>query len=159
VASRQPTFYSAVFVLLQNEKGEVLLQKRQNTGYMDGRYDASMSGHVELHENIYEAAIRELAEEVGVEAMEQDLELVMLSQMDVDRPYLNYTFVCRKWAGTPQIMEPEKNSELVWYTIDSLPADLTPTMALLRERQLRVDTSRIEYVDEARLVYLDNWTK
>jgi 8-oxo-dGTP diphosphatase len=151
VANHQPLFHSAIFVLLQNEKGEVLLQKRQNTGFMDERYDASASGHVEPLESLNDAAVRETAEEVGVIVQHGDLELIMLSQMDVDRPYLNYIFLCKKWQGEPRIMEPEKNSELTWYSIDNLPDDLTPTMALLQERKMQADTSKVEYVNVERM--------
>lgn len=154
MANHQPHFYSAVFVLLQNEIGEVLLQKRQNTGYMDERYDASSSGHVEPHESIYLAAIRETAEEIGVIVEPDHLELIMLSQMDVDRPYLNYIFLCKKWQGEPKIMEPEKISDLNWYLHDGLPDELTPTIALLRERQMQSDVSKVEYVNAERLKQL-----
>lgn len=40
----------AVFLILtREEKGQkqVLLQERCNTGYMDGKYDTSRSGHLE----------------------------------------------------------------------------------------------------------------
>lgn len=151
MSSRQPIFYSAVFVLLQNENGEVLLQKRQNTGYMDGRYDTSMSGHVEAGESVYDAAVRETAEEIGVSIQSEGLELIMLSQMDADRPYLNYTFVCKKWEGEPKIMEPEKNGELSWLSLKDLPDELTPTLALIRERGVNANISKIQYVDTERL--------
>ncbi len=36
----------AVFVVLRNGNGEVLLQQRANTGYLDGYWDLP-SGHVE----------------------------------------------------------------------------------------------------------------
>ncbi len=154
--TRSPIFYSAVFVVLENENGDYLLQKRQNTGYMDGYYDASMSGHVEMSESVYDAALRELTEEIGVTATKENLELVMLSQMDVDRPYLNYTFICKEWAGEPRVMESDKNSELIWRTASSMPDKMTPTMELLRVRSFAKDTSVVEYVDSNRFKELMN---
>lgn len=147
MSDRQPIFHSAVFVLLENELGEFLLQKRQNSGYMDGRYDFSASGHVELDESVYTAATREVQEEIGVVIDPDDLELMMLVQMDVDRAYLNYIFYSRKWQGTPEIRETEKISQLGWYSKADLPDKLVPTMALLREKGFRADTTRVEYVD------------
>jgi len=32
---RQANFYAAVYAIIQNEKGEILFQKRKNTGFMD----------------------------------------------------------------------------------------------------------------------------
>ena len=156
MSTRTPIFYSAVFILLKNEKGEYLLQKRQNTGYMDDCYDASMSGHVEEHESVYDAALRELSEEINVSAQTKDLELIMLTQMDVDRQYLNYVFVCDHWHGEPQIMEPQKNSQLKWFAPDDIPTNATPTLMLLRERNFQNDTSKVEYVNTDRFAKLCN---
>lgn len=48
-------------MLIRNsEKGEeILLQRRQNTGYMDGFYDLSASCHVEKNEQMTTSLIRE----------------------------------------------------------------------------------------------------
>ena len=46
---------SAVMLLLTREKDnqeEILFQKRKNTGYCDGFFDLSASGHVEKNESI-----------------------------------------------------------------------------------------------------------
>ena len=46
--------------------GSVLLQLRQNTGYMDGCWAAGAAGHVELGETAADAAVREVHEELGL---------------------------------------------------------------------------------------------
>ena len=46
---------SAVMLLLTREKDnqeEILFQKRKNTGYCDGFFDLSASGHVEKNESM-----------------------------------------------------------------------------------------------------------
>ena len=59
---------SYVYLLREGAAGtEVLLQLRQNTGYMDGRWAAAAAGHVERGETAYDAARREALEEVGVD--------------------------------------------------------------------------------------------
>ena len=56
-----------VFLLRDGTGGpEVLLQLRQNTGYMDDHWAAAAAGHVEQGETAYDAAHREAAEEIGV---------------------------------------------------------------------------------------------
>ena len=45
----------------------MLLQLRQNTGFMDGHWAAAAAGHVEKGETAYDAARREAAEEIGVD--------------------------------------------------------------------------------------------
>ena len=58
---------SAVMLLLtkeENGKEQILLQKRKNTGYMDGHWDCSVSGHVEYMESMKMAMQRETKEEL-----------------------------------------------------------------------------------------------
>lgn len=145
--ARSPMFYSAVFVLLENDAGEVLLQRRINTGFMDGHYDMSATGHVDDgSEYIVDAAIRETKEEIGVDIAPGDLIMVMAAQMNADRPYLNYTFLCKKWQGEPTIMEPEKCDDLKWVKKDKLPELLTPTLHLLKGRKFS-EMLGFEYMD------------
>lgn len=115
----------AVFVGLRNKKGEILLQQRANTGFMDGFWDFSASGHLEADESIRECAIRELKEEIGVDAHEDDLKLIHVNQNKFDLPYLNFTFILDKWQGQPVICEPEKCSDLRYFKIDELPEKCT----------------------------------
>jgi hypothetical protein len=35
---RNSEYYAAVYGIIENEKGEILLMKRINTGFMDGKY-------------------------------------------------------------------------------------------------------------------------
>lgn len=58
---------SYVFLLRESEGGtEVLLQWRQNTGYMDHHWAAAAAGHVEKGETASQAAQREATEEIGI---------------------------------------------------------------------------------------------
>lgn len=120
----------AVFLLLLRENPnmigtkQILLQKRQNTGYMDNMYDACASGHLDPNESILEAMKREAKEEIGINIEKEDLELVTTyhaSSKDNEVEYLRFYFVPKKITGEPQIGEPEKCSELVWVDVDSLP--------------------------------------
>jgi isopentenyldiphosphate isomerase len=61
--------HRVVHVLVFNQKGELLLQKRSMTkDVAPGRWDTSVGGHVDPGETLEEAARRELREELGVEA-------------------------------------------------------------------------------------------
>jgi len=59
---------SAVMLFLvrknKNDEDEILFQKRKNTGYSDGYYDLSASGHVENNESMKKAMCREAKEEI-----------------------------------------------------------------------------------------------
>ncbi len=107
---------------------EVLLQLRQNTGYMDDHWAAAAAGHVEKGETAYDAARREAAEEIGI----TDLELEFVTAMQrtqsgepIDER-IDFFFTCRSWSGTPRILEAAKSAGLEWFPLASLPDPVVP---------------------------------
>jgi len=59
--------HRVVHVLLFNNKGDLLLQKRsQNKDVAPGKWDTSVGGHVNPGEDISDAAKREMQEELGI---------------------------------------------------------------------------------------------
>ena len=104
-----------VFLLRESDAGtEVLLQLRQNTGYMDDHWAAAAAGHVEKGETAYDAARREALEEIGVD----DLDLAFVTSMQRTRSAepiderVDFFFTARSWSGEPRIVEPVKCAEL-----------------------------------------------
>jgi 8-oxo-dGTP diphosphatase len=106
---------------------EVLLMLRAGTGYMDDHW-ATVAGHVEKGESVYDAARREAGEEVGV----TDLVLTPWCAMQrtgradgrgepIDER-VDYFFTCESWSGTPRIVEPQKCADLRWVGLDDLDA-------------------------------------
>ncbi|MGL5406100.1 MAG: NUDIX hydrolase [Propionibacteriaceae bacterium] len=129
---------------------EVLLQLRQNTGYMDGYWVAGAAGHVEPGETARDCAVRETEEEIGVTINPDDLTLVSVMQRidGSDNPRkqrIDWFWTVSEWSGTPQLMEPDKASALAWHRLDSLPSPIPDYEALilrgLLENDLRLDTS------------------
>lgn len=117
-------FRSAVFMIVRDESGRVLLHRRTNTGYMDGYYDFP-SGHVEHGESFAEAAVRELREETGVVVSESDISLYHINQNYLDQPYINIYFMVDTWQGTPAILEPNKCDDMQFFDADMLPEKCT----------------------------------
>lgn len=142
------TYGGAVLLLLREENGEkqILLQKRQNTGYADGLWDVSASGHVEAGESLKSALIRESREELGVVIDPADVEFATLMHKTTDNgvTYYNVFFRVARWTGDPQIMEPEKCAEIRWFPLDALPAGLLQDRLEALEN-LRTGTAYSEY--------------
>lgn len=107
---------------------EVLLQRRQNTGYMDDHWAAAAAGHVEQGETAYDAAHRESLEEIDVDDL--DLEFVTAMQRtaggDPIDERIDFFFLARSWSGDPRIVEPEKCAELRWCRLTALPDPMVP---------------------------------
>ena len=109
--------------------GEMLLQLRQNTGYMDGHWATAAAGHVEQGESVFEAARREAREELGVD----DVELTPLCGMhrtgntgDPIDERVDWFLLATSWAGEPQILETDKCAELRWFGVHDLPTPVVP---------------------------------
>jgi mutator protein MutT len=111
----------AVFVIVRNKKGQVLLQQRA-TPYLGGYWDFP-SGHGEPGESFRDAAIRELKEEVGLLGEPEALRLVHIDQYFVDVSYVNFVFLLDSWSGIPKICEPDKCAAVKWYDTDMIPEE------------------------------------
>lgn len=105
---------------------QVLLQKRQNTGFYDGYFDLP-SGHLEDNEDVLSAAKRELEEETGIVVHAADLELfhVCLNAESPGNPYLYHFFRTIRWSGEPIVGDPDKIVSVDFFEIDKLPANTT----------------------------------
>lgn len=119
---------SAIFpIILRIEQDctQILLHRRQNTGYEDGKWDVAGSGHVDENETARMAVARECKEELGIDVNIEDLVFAHLSHRILkDRAYYDIYFVVNTYNGTPSIMEPDKCSELKWFDINNLPNDI-----------------------------------
>lgn len=148
---------SAVFIVLRNAQGEVLLQRRYQTGYMDGRYDLP-SGHVERGEKLLDAAVRELQEEVKVTVRPEDLQLWHVNQFSaMNQDYYNFFFVVDTWQGEPQIGEPEKCDDVRFFALDDLPA-MTPGTHMALEH-IHAEPVSFGFIDQAEYDRIVSLTK
>ncbi len=118
-----------VFLLREGAGGrEVLLQLRQNTGYMDDMWAAAAAGHVERGETAYAAAHREAGEELGLDVHDLRFELTMhrtAHDLPIDER-VDFFFTATTFTGVPQIMEPGKCADLRWFPLDALPDPMVP---------------------------------
>ena len=111
----------AVHVLLRREN-EVLLLRRSNTGYEDGKMSL-VAGHLDGGETVLEAAVREVSEEAGVAVDVADLRVVHVAHRWAGHERIDFFLETYRWVGEPGNAEPHKCSELVWCPVDDLPSD------------------------------------
>jgi len=120
----------AAYVYLRHED-RVLLQLRQNTGYMDGRWAAAVAGHVELGETAVSAAAREAVEELGIRIHPRDLTPLTAMQRtdgtaEPREQRIDWFFTATAWEGRPTIREPLKCADLAWFPLTNLPELIPP---------------------------------
>ena len=119
----------AVYLILENERQDILIMRRRNTGYQDGMYQVC-AGHLETGELPREAMVREAMEELGITVRIEDLELVHVSarpKHDETGNRIDFFFRTRRWKGEPRIVEPDKCDDMRWsYSFEGLPENTTP---------------------------------
>jgi len=115
---------SAVHLFLMRE-GQVLLLRRFNTGYEDGKYSV-IAGHLEGDEEVKAAAIREAREEAGIEISPQDLQVVGVMHRKSDDERIDFFVAAASWSGEITNREPERCDQLVWCDLGELPANVIP---------------------------------
>ncbi|MDO8340631.1 MAG: NUDIX domain-containing protein [Candidatus Woesebacteria bacterium] len=119
------TLRAAVYLILLNED-KILLSRRYNTGWMDGRYSL-IAGHIDGNESVDKAMIREAWEEAGIKIVKKDLKpATVLHRKSSDQEYMDFFFVTKQWSGKPIIKEPNKCDDMDWFPLNDLPKNLLP---------------------------------
>lgn len=140
IVGHRPLLQVGAGVIVENEKGEVLLQKRA-----DNHCWGYAGGSVELDEVVEDAAKRELYEETGLIAREIEL-FGVFSGPDTHYVYPNgdevsnvdIVFLCRDYGGALRCQEGEVE-ELRFFSTNALPENLSPPIRrpLLKWAQLK----------------------
>lgn len=118
-------FFSAIYLIIKNNQGKILLQRRQGTKLWPG-FLALPAGHVDEGENVYDAAVREAKEELSITITKDDIvdTFVVNRRNKSLMPYFDVYFEISSYKGQISINEPDKCSELKWVDIDNLPSDM-----------------------------------
>jgi 8-oxo-dGTP pyrophosphatase MutT (NUDIX family) len=115
---------SAVHLFFTRD-GEILLQRRCNTGYEDGNYSVP-AGHLDGGESVIHAAIREAREEVGVEVPLDAIRAVGVMHRKAGDERIDFFVEVSKWKGEIINSEPRKCDRLDWFRVSALPTNTVP---------------------------------
>lgn len=105
------------------KENKILLMKRKNTGSDDGMYELP-GGHLEANEDLYDAMIREVKEELLIDLKREDLKIIHLMHHYTGER-LNFIFSANASKLEPKIGEPNKCEQLVWTNINEIPKETT----------------------------------
>lgn len=141
----------AVYLILRRDK-EVLLLRRANTGYQDGKYSL-IAGHLDGDEVAKDGLAREAQEEAGIVVKPEDMTLVhtahRLKRSEAGQERIDLFFEATSWEGEIVNAEPLKCDDLSWYALDLLPDTMLPFVRLVLADVVR-GVNYSEYIEEPR---------
>ena len=114
-----------------NGEIEVLLQKRAlNKESFPGRYDTSSAGHIQAGDEPLESAIRELSEELGIQAEPEDLQFAGTFRIQYEKEFHGKMFKDNEFSfvyiykGEVQISElsiqKEELESVEWFNLEEV---------------------------------------
>lgn len=129
----RPILQLGASVIVVNDKGQILLEKRSDTHNY-----SYPGGSVELGEKVEEAAKREMYEEVGLIANSLQFftiasgEELHFKYPNGDEVYnVDIVYICNDYSGDLKAEESEVE-ELKWFDIDKLPEIFSPNMPVIK---------------------------
>lgn len=154
--SQRHSVVPAVWVFFKNDKDEILLIRRHNTGWRDGWYTLP-AGHVEAMESPTDCAIRESKEEVNLVVSRGDLELSHVAYYIADEKNherVSLFFTASSYNGEAVNNEPHKADELIWVSADNLPEKTLPMVVhVLKRLKQGVVYSELDYPTTDELIW------
>ena len=115
-----------VGAIIVNSAGQLFLSQRGPQAKNErGRWEFP-GGAVEFGETLAQALRREMREEYGIEIeVAELLDVVDHILVDEKQHWVSPTYLCRIVSGTPEIKEPEKCSQIGWFSPEEVPDELS----------------------------------
>lgn len=116
------------FGLMLLRDGKVLLGRRHEDpakadSDLHGEGSWTMpGGGMEYGESFEKTIIRELEEETSIKVKKEDLKLISITNdIGTEAHYITIGFLCEKFEGEAQVMEPDEITEWQWFDLNNLP--------------------------------------
>jgi isopentenyldiphosphate isomerase len=114
--------HRVVHVLVFNNSGELLLQKRSlNKDVAPGKWDTSVGGHINPGEDVLDAAKREMEEELGIKSCDLKYLYCYLFSNDRESEFVA-TFSCKYEGGLD--FNREEIDDVAFWSMEAIKENL-----------------------------------
>lgn len=121
-----------VMVIVEKEDKILLGKRKGSTG--SGSYSPP-GGHLEFKETAEACAIRELAEETGLRALNLQLGPWTQDVITEKNHYISLFVIVTEFEGEPELLEPDKCEGWNWHSWNELPSPLFLPLTFLRDNK------------------------
>lgn len=120
---RWPEFYSAVYLIIKNEKWEILVWRRVSP-FKNWYFQIIPAWHLEWKEDYLSCSVREAKEELWIVVKKEDLKVIHIChRVAQDRVYFDIYIEVKKYEWVITMCEDDKCSEIKFVDINALPDD------------------------------------
>ena len=130
-----------IFLIKQDDR--VLFVKRENTGKCDGYYMLP-GGHVDEGENVMQACIRELKEELDITVLPTDLAFRLV---EPTKTHIHLFFEVLKYSGQIKNNEPHKHGSVDFLNLDN--SEIYPSVV----DEVNAMFSGVNFIENAQLPF------
>jgi ADP-ribose pyrophosphatase YjhB (NUDIX family) len=117
------TYIGASYLFLI-DGNKILLQRRFQTGFMDGYYGIP-AGHLDGNESARTGCAREMKEEINLDIKPEDLEVVhVMHRKAANDERIDFFMTTKSYFGEIKNTEPHKCDDLSWFELDNLPDNI-----------------------------------
>ena len=106
-----------VLVMIQNSKGEFLIQKRSKQ--KGGKY-ATTGGHVKTGQTSIEGMMDEIQEEIGLTVKPEELELLYSTREDNMQVFFDLYYMKKDFEISDLVLQEEEVESVKWMTIEQI---------------------------------------
>lgn len=121
-----------VLVMIQNSKGEFLIQKRSKQ--KDGKY-AATGGHVKTGQTSIEGMMEEIQEEIGLTVKAEELECIYTQRFDEGQVFFDLYYMKKDLELSELVLQEEKVELVQWNTIEEIDDLIKKDMFLINHAE------------------------
>ena len=125
-------FIIVILVMIQNSKGEFLIQKRSK---QKGSEYAATGGHVKSGQTSVEGMIDEIQEEIGLAVKPQELELLYSSREDDQDVFFDLYYMKKDFEISDLVLQEEEVESVSWKTIEEIDELIKQDMFLINHAE------------------------
>jgi len=121
-----------VLAMIQNSKGEFLIQKRSKQ--KDGKY-AATGGHVKTGQTSIEGIMDEIQEEIGLKVEPEELECIYSQRFDEAQVFFDLYYMKKDFELADLVLQTEEVESVQWNTIEEIDELIKKDMFLINHAE------------------------